>query len=221
MVLKRMIHMNKLYLASSLYILSSFILGACLMNGLVLFLGWNMILATLVYVLAQLIVYFDKRHAPVVLLWIIFGFWLLFFPNTFYIITDFIHLEMYDFFIDYPSLYAMIINDWFVMAHITIGALIGIKFGVSSIHLMEYHFTPKFNLKPYAFVLLTVLFILSSLGIYIGRFLRFNSWDFYKVFQILNEMKENGPFLLIFVLLFTIIHWLSYFLFSYRTKDIV
>jgi uncharacterized membrane protein len=221
MVLKLISKIDKLYFASGLYVLISIILGAYLLNGLVLFLGWNMILATVVFFLSRLLIYLDQRKVHCVFLWMTFGFWILFFPNSFYILTDFIHLEVYDFFIDYPSIYTLKIDDWLVMAHITIGALIALKLGLSSITLLEEHFLQKLKLKPYKILILTALFLVSSIGIYIGRFLRFNSWDILRLFQIVQELFEEWQFMMGFILVFTIIHWVSYLLFANRTNNVV
>jgi uncharacterized membrane protein len=221
MVLKFFSRIEKLYIASVLYVVISILLGAHLLNGLVLFLGWNMILATVVFFLSRLLIYLDQRKVHGVFLWMTFGFWILFFPNSFYILTDFIHLEAYDFFIDYPNIYAMEMNDWLVMAHITIGALIALKLGLSSITLLEEHFLQKLKLKPYKIIILTTLFLLSSTGIYIGRFLRFNSWDILRVFHIIQALFDEWQFMIGFILVFTIIHWVSYLLFANRTNNVV
>lgn len=46
-----------LYIGSTIYILVSIILGILMRNGLVLFLGWNMFLATIPLVLSELLVH--------------------------------------------------------------------------------------------------------------------------------------------------------------------
>jgi uncharacterized membrane protein len=221
MVHKLMSKMDGHYVASILYIVFSFLLGAYLLNGLVLFLGWNMVLATMVYALSQLILYLDQKRSSLLWILIVFGLWILFFPNAIYIITDFIHLEAYDFFIEYPSVYVMEINDWLVMAHITIGALIAMKLGMSSVIKLEQRFLERLKLKPYKIIILTALFGISSVGIYIGRFLRFNSWDVLRLFSIIVQLFEQWNFMMMFVIIFTVIHWVSYLLFVNRTNNIV
>lgn len=218
---KRFLSIDGHYLSSIIYILISFLLGIYLMNGLILFLGWNMVLATVVYILAQMIETLDKRSIHPIWKILLFGLWVLFFPNAIYILTDYIHLEAYDFFTDYPNVYAMQINDWMVMAHITIGALIAMKMGMTALMRLESRFIEKLKLKPYRIVILTILFALSSTGIYIGRFLRFNSWDIIRIFSIINQIIEHYLFALFFIIIFTIVHWVSYLLFASRTKNSV
>lgn len=48
---------------------------------------WNLMLAIIPYIFSGLAVTFSKPWY-----WIFSGFWLLFFPNSLYIFTDFIHL---------------------------------------------------------------------------------------------------------------------------------
>src|SRR5687767_1528490 len=58
-----------------------------------IFLYWNLFLAIIPYILSLLIYkyYFQNAKKPVFFLLI--GFWLLFFPNAPYIVTDLIHLK--------------------------------------------------------------------------------------------------------------------------------
>jgi uncharacterized membrane protein len=209
------------YWASLMYIILSFGLGLYLLNGLVLFLGWNMVLATTVFALSHLILYMDQKRVPVGWIMVVFGLYVLFFPNAIYIMTDFIHLEVYDFFTNYPSVYAMEINDWLVMAHIIIGALIAMKLGMSSIMRLEQRFLVRWRLKPYKILLLSALFGISSIGIYIGRFLRFNSWDILRLSSIITTLFEEWKFMIVFVIIFTVIQWVSYLLFANRTNNVV
>jgi len=209
------------YWASLSYLVLSYGLGIYLFNGLVLFLGWNMILATTVYALAKLILHMDQKRVSKLWIGLVFGLYVLFFPNAIYIITDFIHLEAYDFFTQYPRIYAMEINDWLVMAHITIGALIAMKLGMSSVIKLEDRFLEKLNIKPYRIIVLTSLFGISSVGIYIGRFLRFNSWDILRLSSIIIQLFDQWKFMIMFVIIFTVIHWVSYLLFANRTNNVV
>ena len=209
------------YWASLSYLVLSYGLGIYLLNGLVLFLGWNMILATIVYALAKLILHMDQKRVSALWIGLVFGLYVLFFPNAIYIITDFIHLEAYDFFTQYPRIYAMEINDWLIMAHITIGALIAMKLGMSSVIKLEERFLDKLNIKPYRIIVLTSLFGISSVGIYIGRFLRFNSWDILRLSSIIIQLFDQWRFMIMFVIIFTVIHWVSYLLFANRTNNVV
>lgn len=203
---------NPTFLLACLFVVMSFILGISLSNGLILFLSWNMILAIIVYLLSVLVVLIHKKKIHKI--WIISSIfaYVIFFPNSFYILTDFIHFEHYDFFSMYPNIYELDIYDWYIFFDIVVGALIALKLGVLSISNIKSICSDK--LKKFEYLGLTVLFILSSIGIYIGRFMRLNSWDIFDISYIFNGIFEYFSFFLMFVLLFTMIHMISYILFK-------
>jgi uncharacterized membrane protein len=204
------------YFLTIIYILFSMILGFILNNGLVIFLGWNIFLATFVFLLSEVIIYLIKNKKKKIYLISVFILYVLFFPNTLYVLTDFIHFENYQFFNEYPSTYVMIIDDWLVFMHVTIGALYAAKLGIASILRLEPYIFQTINKHKY--LILSVLFLLSSLGIFIGRFLRFNSWQIFDVLSILNGIFNHIGFALSFILIFFILHWVSYFVFSQQDK---
>jgi len=204
------------YILTTIYILVSIFLGIILNNGLIVFLGWNIFLATIVYFLSEIYVYLKKAKAKKLYLMFIFIAYVLFFPNALYVLTDFIHLENYNFFSAYPNVYEMLIKDWVVFMQITVGALYAAKLGIASIKKLEPYIIEP--IKKYKFLILSSLFLLSSLGIFIGRFLRFNSWQIFDVFSILNGVFSHIGFALSFILIFFILHWISYFVFSHEDK---
>jgi uncharacterized membrane protein len=204
------------YFLTIIYILFSMILGFILNNGLVIFLGWNIFLATFVFLLSEVIIYLIKNKKKKIYLISVFILYVLFFPNTLYVLTDFIHFENYQFFNEYPSTYVMIIDDWLVFMHVTIGALYAAKLGIASILRLEPYIFQTIN--KHKCLILSVLFLLSSLGIFIGRFLRFNSWQIFDVLSILNGIFNHIGFALSFILIFFILHWVSYFVFSQQDK---
>ena len=200
------------YYITALYIILSIILGMFLTNFLIVFLGWNLFLATFVFFLSEIYVFLNKKGTHIWVQSVVLIMFILFFPNTLYVLTDFIHLQNYSFFENYPNLYAFQIEDWLVFMHILIGALYAIKLGISSIHNLEHVFKPLF--KKYYILALSTLFLLSSTGIYIGRFLRFNSWNFLQLFSMLSEVFKNLSFFIGIIAIFFVLHWVSYFLFS-------
>ena len=91
--------------------------------------------------------------------------WLLFFPNAPYIFTDLIHLT--NRFLTY---------FWIDLAIVLSCALTGLVLGFVSLYLMHAVVTRMYGrMVGWSFV--AVAAGLCSFGIYLGRFLRFNSWD--------------------------------------------
>lgn len=203
---------NIYYLASIIYMIVSVILGLWLLDGLIIFLAWNMFLATIVFLLSEVITNLFQKEAKKRFILPVFVLWVLFFPNSIYILTDFIHFQNYDFFTRYSDIYNFDLDNWFVFAHITVGGLYAAKLGIKAINNIEPYL--KKITKKYYYLFLTFLFILSSVGIFIGRFLRFNSWDILQFTKIIYELLSHGLFMYVFIILFTIIHWVSYLLFS-------
>ncbi len=100
--------------------------------------------------------------------WLALGlsfFWIIFIPNSFYMISDFIHL------IDVP------VNDllYFAIAFSAIIYSASIN-GYFSLYLIHREFYKRFSLKT-SWIAVAVICLVSSYAIYIGRVLRWNSWD--------------------------------------------
>ena len=103
--------------------------------------------------------------------------WLLFFPNSPYILTDLFHLSHLR--PEIPVWFDVLLINWF--------AWTGILLGVFSLFLMQDIVRRAFGrLAGWLFVLVVGMF--SGLGIYIGRFLRWNSWDV--IFHPLDRLSD-------------------------------
>ena len=91
--------------------------------------------------------------------------WLLFFPNAPYIFTDLIHLT--------TKYYT---HFWVDMVLVLSCALTGLVLGFLSLYLMQGIVSRRLGrIAGWCFV--AGVAGLSSIGVYLGRFLRFNSWD--------------------------------------------
>jgi len=128
------------------------------------FLLWNLFLAWIPFFLASLALWFRRR---LFLSLALGGLWLLFLPNAPYLVTDLIHLR--------PTFQAPI---WFDATMLFAFALAGMVLGLYSLYIMQElvsrHFGP---FASWIFVFLAAG--LSSFGVYVGRFLRWNSWDLF------------------------------------------
>ena len=133
------------------------------------FLIWNLFLAWIPFIIS----YFTytvtlKRKQLYVIIPIAAFFWLIFFPNAPYILTDFQHLAGK--WRDLPVWYDVMMLIWF--------AFTGLLLGVVSLYLMQEIVRREFGRwTGWGFV--AVVTALSSAGIYVGRFLRWNSWDIF------------------------------------------
>jgi uncharacterized membrane protein len=127
------------------------------------FLVWNLFLAFVPYVISR-----QMAEASIKNKWkfaLCVFVWLLFIPNAFYIITDLFHLDMNE-----------TVPLWYDLALLLSFAWSGILFGILSVRqmekLFENHFSKKFDL-----LFILPVMALNGFGIYVGRYLRFNSWD--------------------------------------------
>ncbi len=130
------------------------------------FLLWNLFLAWLPLIFALLA--FERYKHSSGRDWRFRGWaaaWLLFFPNAPYIFTDLIHLTTRFF-----------AHFWADLALILICALTGLVLGFVSLYLMQSIVTRVLG-KLASWCFIAGVAALSSFGIYLGRFLRFNSWD--------------------------------------------
>lgn len=125
------------------------------------FLFWNLFLA-IIPAAAALILTRTRNTAAAILLFLI---WLGFLPNAPYIVTDFIHLT------PNPP-----VPLWFDVALLISFAGTGLLLAYSSVVDVQGVVAARFNAIAGWFVALGSL-ILSGFGIYLGRFLRWNSWD--------------------------------------------
>lgn len=91
--------------------------------------------------------------------------WLLFLPNSFYIITDYIHLfgeQRPEFMLDLAMFSSFAVN--------------GVILGYASLYLLHQQVRQRIN-NHLGLWLVGAALLVSSYGIYMGRFLRWNSWD--------------------------------------------
>ena len=136
--------------------------GSTKFGGLV----WNLFLAWIPLILAVAV--YDRwrrgRRADGAL-FALGALWLLFFPNAPYIVTDFVHLERTA---DVPY--------WYDAVTVAAFAWTGVLLGFASLFLVQT-VVRQWRGVVSGWVFAGVALALGSLGIYLGRFLRLNSWD--------------------------------------------
>jgi len=131
------------------------------------FLAWNLFLAFVPYFISEWLGSHPQMLISRIKLLSLVFTWILFMPNSFYILTDLFHLNN------------MSKGDsWYDLTLILSFAWNGILFGILSIHKMEILLKKATGTFVSGFIICVVMW-LNAFGIYIGRFLRFNSWDIF------------------------------------------
>jgi uncharacterized membrane protein len=125
---------------------------------------WNLFLAVIPLLLSRQLHKWQKFNIAIFPLLFC---WILFLPNAPYIITDIFH------FYERPP-----VPKWFDLLLVTSAAFNGLMLGMVSLIQVE-HFLRK-HLSSLQVNLSMLAIILScAYGVYLGRFLRFNSWDIF------------------------------------------
>ena len=137
----------------------------CSDTKLFLFLNWNLFLACIPWILTTWLIIRPTIQQYKIAIGFIISLWVLFFPNAPYILTDLFHLQR-----------KLSMPVWFDLVLILSFAWTGILFGFLSLWDIELIFS-KFMKQKYLSALSIALLFLSSFGVYLGRYLRWNSWD--------------------------------------------
>ena len=130
-----------------------------------LFLVWNLFLAFIPYGITFILGSQEKWQRSWWMLTPIIGLWLLFLPNTPYLISDLQHLQ-----------YAPQEMLWYDAMLLFVFAIYSLHIMTLTVQEMRGILSKKIPVKWLPIVIASV-FILCGFGIYLGRFLRWNSWD--------------------------------------------
>ena len=154
-------------------------------DGLSYGLLWNLFLAVLPLLWSSA---FQSAVARKHWIWasVAFVLWILFLPNAPYLLTDLIHLN------PKPN-----VPEWYILAMLLSCAATGTLIGYIS--LMDVHaaIERRFGFTTGWLLALSSL-MLCGFGIYLGRFLRWNSWDALTrpldfVRTVIGQFVDAGP----------------------------
>ncbi len=172
-----------------------------------IYLIWNLFLAVVPALLAWWLIERLKKHRwsdPKQII-ITIG-WFLFLPNSFYLVTDFVHLR--------ETFEASLVYD---IVMFTSFAVSGLIFGYSSVFLVHKSLTKRINTKK-SWQIVGLVFFVCSFAIYLGRYTRWNTWDvllkpagllFDVSDRVVNPIAHSQTYetTLIFFILLTSIYW--------------
>lgn len=163
--------MSRLKLVRLYFILVSFAFAIILVrvyiapDKLLLFLLWNLFLGLIPLFFSSLLLEMNKQSKPSWMCYVMGFVWLIFLPNGPYIFTDIVHLT-----------YGR--REYFMLDFITILYFAVLAFISSVISLTDVSVYLKTKMRPLAVnTFMAVICLLCSFGIYMGRDMRFNSWD--------------------------------------------
>lgn len=145
-----------------------------------LFLIWNLFLGYIPYFLSSQI----KSTVPgTYKFYLLMIGWLLFIPNAFYLLTDFVHLHHNS---DLQYLFDALLLTFFSVA--------GFYSGISSMLHIHRLLEMKYSSQKCQRILITLCYLISF-GVYLGRILRFNSWDIIsnpiRIFMTIFKSLDN------------------------------
>jgi uncharacterized membrane protein len=168
---------------------------------------WNLFLAWIPFALAYVAYALSWKRIWLYLFIPFFAFlWLIFFPNAPYILTDLQYLNRVT--TPVPLWFDIILLVWFSWT--------GVLLGLVSLYLMHEIVQRNFGRGP-GWIFVLIVSGLSSAGIYVGRFMRWNSWDILGnptelAMDILGLVIDPSLRLLAFTILYAV-----FFLFVYLT----
>ncbi len=143
-------------------------------------------------------------------------FWLLFFPNSPYLVTDLVHLHQRP-----PVPY------WFDLVLLQSFVLLGLALGFVSLYKMQHLVGYLFGRRT-GWMFVCVVLGLTGFGIYLGRVERWNSWDlfispielFADIFKLMFRpyRRTVGIYSLLYAGFFFISYACLYLLATFKTE---
>lgn len=146
------------------------------------FLIWNLFLAWVPLFLSLTMSYIDRiqKYSTKRTIYLLsLGLcWLIFFPNAPYIITDIIHLSNYNYYTIFNYSYSFDLNFiiWYDFILVMLFVFTGYIMGHISLYNVHKIIEKKYE-KVVGWIFVFIVSVLSGFAIYLGRFLRLNSWE--------------------------------------------
>lgn len=163
---------------------------------------WNFFLAVIPLLISRQLAHLKKLNITAIFLLI---WWLLFLPNAPYIVTDIFHFSIR------PP-----VPEWYDLLLVTSAAWNGLIIGIVSLLQVEEFLAKWLSVRVVKRIMVGSI-ISCAFGVYVGRFMRFNSWDILTRPAFLLR-QVSLPFIYptyflrtwAFTILFSILLWLIY-----------
>lgn len=174
---------------------------------------WNLFLAWIPVGFSMLAWKFKASRAA---LFLCGFFWLLFFPNSPYLVTDLVHLR------ERPP-----VPFWFDLVLLQSFVLLGLTLGFVSLHKMQ-SLVANFCGRRAGWLFVLIVLGLTGFGIYLGRVQRWNSWDLFispidlttDIFKLMFRpyRRTVGVYSLLYAGFFFIAYACLYLLAGFKTE---
>ena len=168
---------------------------------------WNLFLAIIPLLISIWIFRWSRKRS--FFWWLLFLVFFAFLPNAPYVLTDTIHLI---------ELIRMNYSVWIITLVIIPQYLLFLTAGVQfyTISIMNLsHYLSSEGYKKYVLTVEILTHFLCAIGIYLGRFKRFNSWDFvtqpnHLFKSVVNDLTQKQPTLVIILtfIILVAVYWL-------------
>ena len=142
-------------------------------------LGWNLFLAAVPVVLGLLTELWTRKSPRGLALPLLFPLtlvWLVFLPNSSYIFTDFIHLIQHGMSSDANARGMNTMLVWYDVVLRSVFAFTGHLSGLFSLFTMHFVYTRFFG-RAWGWFLVLFSSLAVGYGVFLGRFIRLNSWN--------------------------------------------
>ncbi|APO47248.1 hypothetical protein BS614_26490 [Paenibacillus xylanexedens] len=187
------------------------------------FLSWDMFLAWVPFIISSCIRYiFNKKltTTSMICMGLMCGVWLFFLPNAAYLFTEILHSFRY-FDAQGEVRFWVNIDFWYGLTLTFAVAIIGLLLSTCSIIQIHGMLNKLIN-KYISMMVVGVILLLSSIGVYIGRFNRWNSWDVLsrpgKIFvDLVNDFNAANSIMVEFVAIVFTVQLFGYVIVSLLT----
>mgnify|MGYP000234337050 CR=1 FL=1 len=169
---------------------------------------WNLFLAFIPFALSFWL-YRRRSTSRTLLWWVAFAVFFAFLPNAPYLLTDIIHLIR----ATRSGYSALVLTLIFIPLHL-FAILSGFEMYVISL-LNQGHYLKRIGLEKYIIGSEIATHALCAVGVYMGRFRRFNSWDLVSdpanvLLITLDDLTSKRPAIVIVISFIglTVLYWI-------------